>query len=33
MSLQAALTGRKAPDAALEEAQATATRLLRPYQK
>jgi sn-glycerol 3-phosphate transport system substrate-binding protein len=29
--VQAALTGRKAPDAALEEAQATATRLLRPY--
>jgi len=32
-SLQAALTGRKAPDAALQEAQATATRLLRPFQK
>jgi sn-glycerol 3-phosphate transport system substrate-binding protein len=32
-SLQAALTGRKAPDAALQEAQATATRLLRSYQK
>jgi len=32
-SLQAALTNRKAPDAALQEAQATATRLLRPYQK
>jgi sn-glycerol 3-phosphate transport system substrate-binding protein len=32
-ALQAALTGRKAPDAALAEAQATATRLLRPYQK
>jgi sn-glycerol 3-phosphate transport system substrate-binding protein len=31
--LQAALTGRKAPDAALQDAQATATRLLRPYQK
>jgi len=32
-ALQAALTGRKAPDAALQEAQTTATRLLRPYQK
>ena len=31
--LQAALTGRKTPDAALHEAQATATRLLRPFQK
>jgi sn-glycerol 3-phosphate transport system substrate-binding protein len=31
--LQAALTGRKPPDAALQEAQATATRLLRSYQK
>jgi sn-glycerol 3-phosphate transport system substrate-binding protein len=29
--LQAALLGRKAPDAALTEAQATATRLLRPF--
>jgi sn-glycerol 3-phosphate transport system substrate-binding protein len=29
--LQAALLGRKAPDAALIEAQATATRLLRPF--
>jgi sn-glycerol 3-phosphate transport system substrate-binding protein len=29
--LQAALLGRKAPDAALDEAQATATRLLRPF--
>ncbi len=32
-SLQAALTGRKPADAALQEAQATATRILRPYQK
>ena len=32
-SLQAALTGRKTPDAALQEAQATAMRLLRPFQK
>lgn len=32
-SLQAALTGRQTPDAALQEAQATATRLLRPFQK
>jgi sn-glycerol 3-phosphate transport system substrate-binding protein len=32
-SLQAALTGRKPPDAALQEAQATAARLLRPFQK
>jgi len=31
--LQAALLGRKAPDAALVEAQATATRLLRPYHR
>ena len=31
--LQAALLGRKAPDAALTEAQATATRLLRPFHK
>jgi len=31
--LQAALLGRKAPDAALTEAQATATRLLRPYHR
>jgi sn-glycerol 3-phosphate transport system substrate-binding protein len=31
--LQAALLGRKAPDAALSDAQATATRLLRPFQK
>ena len=30
--LQAALTGRKAPAAALSEAQSTAARLLRPYQ-
>ena len=30
--LQAALTGRKPPQAALHEAQATAMRLLRPYQ-
>jgi sn-glycerol 3-phosphate transport system substrate-binding protein len=30
-AVQAALTGRKAPDAALEEAQATATRLLRSF--
>ena len=29
--LQAALTGKLAPDAALEQAQATATRLLRPF--
>ena len=29
--LQAALLERKAPDAALTEAQATATRLLRPF--
>jgi sn-glycerol 3-phosphate transport system substrate-binding protein len=29
--LQAALTGRTAPEAALAEAQATATRLLRPF--
>ena len=32
-SLQAALTNRKDPNAALQEAQATATRLLRAYQK
>jgi sn-glycerol 3-phosphate transport system substrate-binding protein len=32
-ALQAALTGGKKPEAALHEAQATATRLLRPYQK
>ncbi len=32
-SLQAALTGRKTPDSALQEAQATAMRLLRPFQK
>ncbi len=32
-SLQAALTGGKAPDVALQDAQASATRLLRPYQK
>jgi sn-glycerol 3-phosphate transport system substrate-binding protein len=31
-ALQAALTGKLAPDAALEQAQATATRLLRPFQ-
>jgi sn-glycerol 3-phosphate transport system substrate-binding protein len=31
--LQAALLGRKTPDAALTEAQATATRLLRPFHK
>lgn len=31
--LQAALLGRKAPDAALIEAQATATRLLRPFHR
>jgi sn-glycerol 3-phosphate transport system substrate-binding protein len=31
--LQAALLGRKAPDAALAEAQATATRLLRPFHR
>jgi sn-glycerol 3-phosphate transport system substrate-binding protein len=31
--LQAALLGRKAPDAALTEAQATATRLLRPFHR
>jgi sn-glycerol 3-phosphate transport system substrate-binding protein len=31
--LQAALLGRKAPDAALSEAQATATRLLRPFHR
>lgn len=30
-AVQAALTGRAAPDAALTEAQATATRLLRPF--
>jgi sn-glycerol 3-phosphate transport system substrate-binding protein len=30
--LQAALTGRKPPQAALHEAQATAVRILRPYQ-
>jgi len=29
--LQAVLTGRKAPKAALDAAQANATRLLRPY--
>src|SRR5579872_281343 len=32
-SLQAALLGRKTPDAALTEAQAAATRLLRPFHK
>jgi sn-glycerol 3-phosphate transport system substrate-binding protein len=32
-ALQAALLGRKAPDVALNEAQATATRLLRPYHR
>jgi sn-glycerol 3-phosphate transport system substrate-binding protein len=32
-ALQAALLGRKSPDAALAEAQATASRLLRPYQR
>jgi len=32
-ALQAALTGRKAPEPALQDAQATATRLLKPYQK
>ena len=31
--LQSALLGRKAPDVALNEAQATATRLLRPFQR
>jgi sn-glycerol 3-phosphate transport system substrate-binding protein len=31
--LQAALLGRKAPDVALTEAQATATRLLRPFHR
>ena len=31
--LQAALLGRKAPDVALSEAQATATRLLRPFHR
>ncbi len=31
--LQAALLGRKTPDAALTEAQATATRLLRPFHR
>jgi sn-glycerol 3-phosphate transport system substrate-binding protein len=31
--LQAALLGRKAPDAALTEAQATASRLLRPFHR
>jgi sn-glycerol 3-phosphate transport system substrate-binding protein len=31
--LQAALLGRKPPDAALSDAQATATRLLRPFHK
>jgi sn-glycerol 3-phosphate transport system substrate-binding protein len=31
--LQAALLGRKPPDAALAEAQATASRLLRPFQR
>jgi sn-glycerol 3-phosphate transport system substrate-binding protein len=30
-AIQAALTGRKSPEAALQEAQATATRLLRPF--
>ena len=30
-ALQAALTGRKQPDAALTEAQEAATRLLRPF--
>ncbi len=32
-AVQAALLGRKAPDAALTEAQATATRLLRPFHR
>ena len=32
-ALQAALTGRKAPEAALKEAQDGATRLLKPFQK
>jgi len=32
-ALQAALTGRKAPEAALKEAQDGAVRLLKPYQK
>ena len=32
-ALQAALTGRKAPDVALKEAQDGATRLLKPFQK
>ncbi len=32
-ALQAALTGRKPAEAALQEAQTTAARLLRPYQK
>jgi sn-glycerol 3-phosphate transport system substrate-binding protein len=32
-ALQAALLGRKTPDAALTEAQATASRLLRAYQR
>jgi sn-glycerol 3-phosphate transport system substrate-binding protein len=31
--LQAALTGRASPEVALGEAQATATRLLRPFKK
>ena len=31
--LQAALLGRKAPDAALAEAHATAARLLRPFHR
>jgi sn-glycerol 3-phosphate transport system substrate-binding protein len=32
-AVQAALLGRKTPDAALSEAQATATRLLRPFHR